>query len=74
MDGDKVKVGNRRGEVVVHVEVAKNQQTGVAIIEGIWPNRSFETGIRVNALIGADAGPPNGGGVFHDAAVWIKGT
>ena len=70
--GDRGRVGNKRGEIVVHVEIANDQQTGVAIIEGIWPNRSFENGIGVNALIGADAAPPNGGGVFHDAAVWIK--
>ena len=71
-DEDKVKIGNHRGEILVHVEISKKQQPGVAIIEGIWPNRAFENGIGVNSLIGADAGPPNGGGVFHDAAVWIK--
>ena len=71
-EGDKVKVGNKRGEIIVHLEVAESQQSKVAVIEGIWPNRAFENGIGVNTLIGADAGPPNGGGVFHDAAVWIK--
>ena len=71
-EGDKVKVGNKRGEIIVHLEIAENQQSKVAVIEGIWPNRAFENGIGVNTLIGADAGPPNGGGVFHDAAVWIK--
>ena len=71
-DEGKVKIGNHRGEIVVHVEIGKRQQPGVAIIEGIWPNRAFENGVGVNSLIGADAGPPNGGGVFHDAAVWIK--
>ena len=30
------------------------------------------TGVGVNALIGADPGPPNGGAVFHDSAVWVK--
>ena len=73
-DGCKVRVGNQRGEIIVHVEVALNQQPGVVVIEGVWPNRAFENGLGVNALIGADAGPPNGGGVFHDAAVWIQGV
>ena len=73
-EGNRVKVGNHRGEIIVHVEIGNAQQTGIAVIEGIWPNKSFENGIGVNALIGADAGPPNGGGVFHDAAVWIKAS
>ena len=71
-EGDKVKVGNKRGEIIVHLEVAESQQSKVAVIEGIWPNRAFENGIGVNTLIGADAGPPNGGGDFHDADVRIK--
>ena len=37
-DEGKVKIGNHRGEIVVHVEIGKRQQPGVAIIEGIWPN------------------------------------
>ncbi len=72
LPGDKVKVGNSRGEIIVHVDIAKDQQSKVAVIEGIWPNHAFENGLGVNTLIGADPGPPNGGGVFHDAAVWIK--
>ena len=71
-DGCKVRVGNQRGEIIVHVEIAPNQQPGVVVIEGVWPNHAFENGLGVNTLIGADAGPPNGGGVFHDAAVWIQ--
>ncbi|PPR19139.1 MAG: putative dimethyl sulfoxide reductase chain YnfE [Alphaproteobacteria bacterium MarineAlpha9_Bin7] len=71
-DGRKVRVGNKRGEIIVHVEVASGQQSGVAVIESVWPNHAFENGLGVNTLIGADAGPPNGGGVFHDSAVWIK--
>ena len=52
---------------------AKNgQQRGVVMVEGIWPNRNFETGIGINAVTSADPGWPNGGAVFHDTAVWIK--
>jgi len=46
--------------------------TGDVIVEGIWPNRNFETGIGINAVTSADPGWPNGGAVFHDTAVWIK--
>jgi len=45
---------------------------GVVVIEGIWPNAAFENGQGVNTLTSADAGLPNGGGVFHDTAVWVK--
>ena len=45
---------------------------GVVVIESIWPNSAFEEGIGVNALTSADAGPPNGGAVFHDTAVWVR--
>jgi len=44
----------------------------VVIVEGIWPNRNFETGIGINVLTSADPGWPNGGAVFHDTAVWIR--
>jgi hypothetical protein len=47
-------------------------QRGVLVVEGIWPNSGFETGVGVNALIGADPGSPNGGAVFHDGTVWVK--
>jgi anaerobic selenocysteine-containing dehydrogenase len=70
--GDRVKLGNRRGEIVVHAKAFDGLQRGVLVVESIWPNSDFETGVGVNALIGADPGPPNGGAVFHDSAVWVK--
>jgi len=42
------------------------------VVEGIWPNRNFETGMGINALTSADPGWPHGGAVFHDTAVWIR--
>ena len=42
-------VGNERGKIVVHAK-ADGQQQGVVVVEGIWPNRNFETGIGINAL------------------------
>jgi anaerobic selenocysteine-containing dehydrogenase len=72
VDGDRVEVGNERGKTVVHTKAKSGQQRGVVVVEGIWPNRNFETGIGINAVTSADPGWPNGGAVFHDTAVWIR--
>ena len=47
-------------------------QRGVVVVEGIWPNHAFEEGIGINLLTSADPGPPSGGAVFHDTAVWLR--
>ena len=61
-----------RGSVRLHAEVREGQQTGVLVVESIWPNAAFEEGVGINALISAEAAPPNGGAVFHDTAVWLR--
>jgi anaerobic selenocysteine-containing dehydrogenase len=71
-EGDRVRLGNSRGEVVVHARAAAGQQQGVVVVEGIWPNHHFDTGIGINALTSAEPGWPNGGAAFHDTAVWIR--
>ena len=71
-EGDKVKLGNERGEVIVHVKPQDGQQRGVVVVEGIWPNKHFENGIGINAITSSQPGWPNGGAVFHDTAVWIR--
>ena len=71
-DGSLVKIGNMRGEVIIHTEEFSGLQEGVIIVEGIWPNEAFAGKNGINTLIGADPVPPNGGAAFHDAAVWIK--
>jgi anaerobic selenocysteine-containing dehydrogenase len=71
-DGARVRVGNRRGAIVVHAKEFDGLQPGVIVIESIWPNEAFEEGIGVNVLTSADAGPPRGGAVFHDTAVWVR--
>ena len=71
-DDDRVRLGNRRGSIVVHVEAFDGLQRGIVIVEGIWPNDSFEEGIGVNLLVSSDPGPPSGGAVFHDTAVWVE--
>jgi anaerobic selenocysteine-containing dehydrogenase len=71
-DGSKVRLGNDRGEVVLHVRIAPGQQTGVLVAESIWPSECFEGGIGINALTSDDPGPPWGGAVYHDTAVWAR--
>ena len=70
--GDCVRLGNQQGSVVVHAEPFDGLQTGVVVVESVWPNRAFIEGIGINALISAERAPPNGGAVFHDTAVWIR--
>jgi len=71
-EGERVRVGNDKGSVVVHVKLFDGLQPGVVIVEGIWPNAAFEEGIGINLLTSADRGLPNGGAVFHDTAVWLR--
>ena len=68
----KVRLGNVRGEVVLHARIAEGQQPGVLVSESIWPSEAFEGGIGINALTSDDPGPPWGGAVFHDTAVWMR--
>lgn len=71
-DGDKVVLGNARGEVVLHARVVEGMQPGVLVSESIWPSEAFEGGIGINALTSDEPGPPLGGAVFHDTAVWLR--
>jgi anaerobic selenocysteine-containing dehydrogenase len=70
--GALVKMGNRRGEILIHVRPFEGLQPGVVVIEGLWPHADFVAGMGVNALTGDDPVPPNGGAAFHDSAVWVK--
>jgi anaerobic selenocysteine-containing dehydrogenase len=71
-EGDRLFLGNERGEVVVHVQPREGQQPGVVVVEGIWPNRYFQNGVGINSVTSADPGWPNGGAAFHDTAVWMR--
>ena len=71
-EGDRVKLGNERGDVTVHVKPQGGQQRGVVVVEGIWPNKYFENGIGINAITSSQPGWPNGGAVFHDTSVWMR--
>jgi anaerobic selenocysteine-containing dehydrogenase len=71
-DGDIVRIGNERGNVLIHVECFDGLQRGVVIVESVWPNRAFIEGIGINAVTGADAVAPVGGAAFHDNRIWIR--
>ena len=71
-DGDRIRIGNDKGSVVVHARGFDGMQKRVVIAEGLWPNRAFEEGIGINLLTSADPGLPGGGAVFHDTSVWLR--
>jgi anaerobic selenocysteine-containing dehydrogenase len=71
-DGDKIILGNSRGEVILHAKAHDGQEHGVLVAEGLWPNHLHEGGNGINTLTGADQPAPAGGGVYHDIAVWLK--
>ena len=70
--GDRIRIGNRNASIVIHARAFDGVQRGVAVVESVWPNAAFEEGLGINALTSADAGPPFGGAVFHDTAVWVR--
>ena len=70
-DGDLVRLGNKRGNVVVHVKLVRGSQLDVIVVEGIWPNKAFVENIGINSLIGSEPGLPAGGAAFHDTAIWM---
>lgn len=72
VEGDLVRIGNRRGAIRVHVAPRTGQHPRTVVVEGIWPNDSFLDGTGVNVLLGADPAPPDGGAAIHDTAVWIR--
>ena len=71
-DGQKIRMGNERGEIVLHAERFEGLQRGVVIVEAIPPNDDFEGGEGLNTLTSAERIAPFGGAAFHDNHVWIK--
>ena len=71
-DQQRVRIGNGRGAVRIHVQISPRMAPGCVAVEGIWPNADFVDGQGINTLVGADAPAPAGGAAFHDTAVWIR--
>ena len=71
-DGGRVRIGNDRGDLVLHAQAFDGVEQNIAIVESIWPNEAFEGGIGINLLTSADPAKPNGGAAFHDTAIWIR--
>ena len=70
--GNRVQLGNARGNVVLHARLTEGMQPGVVIVESVWPSEDFEGGIGINALTSDEPAPPMGGAVFHDTAIWLR--
>jgi len=71
-EGDRVRIGNGRGEVEVHATPFTGIARGVVAVEGIWPDSDFSGKFGINHLTSADPAPPAGGAVFHDTKVWLR--
>ena len=71
-EGDRVRLVNQRGAVIVHVKLFEGTRRGVVICEGIWPNNAHEDGRGINTLTSADSSAPHGGAAFHDTKVRIE--
>jgi len=70
--GDPVRLGNERAAVTLHAKRFPGLPPGTLVVESLWPADAFPEGLGINALVGADPGPPNGGAAFHDTAVWLR--
>jgi anaerobic selenocysteine-containing dehydrogenase len=71
-DGQRVRIGNERGEIIISAEAFPGLQRGVVIIESIPPNDDFEGGEGLNTLTSAVRIAPFGGAAFHDNHVWVR--
>ncbi|MBB4266346.1 molybdopterin oxidoreductase family protein [Roseospira visakhapatnamensis] len=71
-DGAPARLGNRRGIVTLRARLIPGLAPGTVVVESLWSAGAFPEGVGINALVGADPGPPNGGAVFHDTAVWLR--
>mgnify|MGYP001226026183 CR=1 FL=1 len=71
-EGGVVRLGNQRGEVVLHAQIFDGLQPDTVIVESIHPNSSFLGTMGINTLTGSDAAPPNGGAPYHDSSIWAK--
>ena len=73
-DGDRLTLGNPRGEVQIHARLFDGVRRGVLVAESIWPTSAYPASRGINPLTGADAVLPFGGAAFHDNRVWVRKT
>ena len=71
-DGADLEIGNDRASLRLKARAFDGLQLGVVVVHSVWPGTRFKDGLGINALVGADSPPPNGGAAFHDTAVWLK--
>lgn len=72
-DGALARLGNARGEVVLHARYVDGQTLGTVVVESIWPASAFGGAQRgINVLTSDEPALPAGGAVFHDTAVWMR--
>jgi anaerobic selenocysteine-containing dehydrogenase len=70
--GQRIRMGNERGEILLTAEAFPGLQRGVVVVEAIPPNDDFEGGEGLNTLTSAKRIAPFGGAAFHDNHVWIR--
>ncbi len=70
-DGDRIRIGNARGDLLIHVERREGVRPGTAVVETAWPNAAYEEGIGINLLTSAEPAAPSGGAAFHDTAICL---
>jgi anaerobic selenocysteine-containing dehydrogenase len=71
-DGQRVKLSNARGSVVLKAKASDHVKRGVLIAESIWPNSAYADGRGINTLTSADSPAPYGGAAFHDNSVALE--
>lgn len=71
-EGDRVRLGNALGSVLLHAKPFAGMQAGTVVVESQWPNEAFIEGIGINALVDARPGYPAAGVAYHDTAVWLR--
>jgi anaerobic selenocysteine-containing dehydrogenase len=70
--GDRVEIGNTRGEVVLHVSAVRQDQARRGHRRGHLAELGSRARRRHQRLTGADAPAPYGGAAVHDNKVWIR--
>jgi len=71
-DGQRVRLSNARGSVVLKAKASDQIKRGILIAESIWPNSAYANGQGINTLTSADSPAPFGGAAFHDNSVALE--